>query len=454
MVWAAWAESELRHLLPLLIFAHLAAHTLKAEDTRASNTSPQPAPIEPAADWWHGKWAAGDWNGRRTELEKRGVVFEFTYTAEVRNNTAGGINTNHATEYLQNTNASLDFFTEKFGLYSGGEFFIRYEGVLGEGISTEHVGDTQLLSSIDAKPFNQVSELFYRHSILDDTLHFKIGKQDGTGDFITLKYGTDFTHSAFGCISIVPLPRFHDYALAAVVSYDATDWFSFTTGVYDGSSTGKTTGFDTAFGGPFHEFSILELTFKPKLAADLPTIIHVGTWHQRMDLPVLGSVASPGSAPPTAFRHDLGAYGEFEQLLFNFEEKKPKAEEAAESTDDKKDDAKAETGTERGIAIFGQLSWSPDDRNETPRYFGAGVRAKGVFDARPADVIGAGIASVLFAPRARHLEGKSEESAIEFFYKVQASPFLYFQPDFQYIVKPDGNQRDAVTAGIRFQVVF
>ncbi len=417
-----------------------------AEDTRSSNTSPQPAPIESDTDWWHGRWAAGDWNGHRAELEKKGVVFEFTYTAEVRSNTAGGINTNHATEYVQNTNASLDFFTEKFGLYSGGEFFIRYEGVAGSGISTHHTGDNQLVSNIDAPPFNQISELFYRHSILDDTLHFKIGKQDGTGDFLTLKYATEFNNSSFGCIPTVPIPKFHNYALGAVVSCDATDWFTFTAGVYDGDSTGKTTGFDTAFEHAFHEYSMLELTFKPKLAADLPTIIHVGTWHQRVGLPLPGSMTAPGSGPPhTVFRHDLGAYGEFEQLLFNFEEKKSK---------DATNSEKSEPGTERGIAIVGQVGWSPDDRNETPRYFGAGVRAKGIFDARPADVIGAGIASVLFAPRARHLEGKSEESAIEFFYKVQASQFLYFQPDFQYVVKPDGNERDAVTAGIRFQVVF
>ena len=460
MAWVAVTRVHSRRLRFALLFAVLTAHNLSAEDSRASNVSPVSSPEKTteaaeATDWWHGKWAAGDWGGNREALEKKGVVFEFTYTAEVRDNTAGGINTNHASEYLQNTNASLDFFTEKFGLYSGGEFFVRYEGVLGEGISNEHVGDTQLLSSIDAQPFNQISEFFYRHSILNDTLHFKVGKQDGTGDFLALTYGKDLTHSAYGCISNIPLPRFHNYALAAVVSYDATSWFSFATGVYDGESTGKTTGFDTAFERPFHEFSILELTFKPQLAADLPTIFRVGTWHLRRDIPALGVTPDPGAGPPpVAFRHDLGAYGEFEQLLCGFGKKPEKSSE--EDAEKKEDDTaeKPDPSADRGLSIFGQLSWSPDDRNETPRFFGAGIRAKGIFDARDADVVGAGISSVLFAPRLRHLEGKSQESAIEFFYKVQASPFLFFQPDFQYIVKPDGNHRDAVTGGIRFQIAF
>ena len=419
----------------------------KTPPQRPGETQPLDKPgaaadAEEPHDWWSGKWASGDWNGSRTYLEKRGMVFELTYTGELRSNFAGGTNTNNATKYLEDVNASFDFFTDKFGLYSGGEYYIRFEGVAGKGISDDYVGDVQLLSSIDAHPFNQVSEFFYRHSILDDHLHFKLGKQDGTGDFIALKYGVDFTHSAFGCMSNIPIPRFHNDALAAVVSYQATPWFAFATGVYDDRSTGKTTGFDTTLEKPFHEFSILELTFTPKLIPDLPGWFRIGTWHERRDLPLVGAVVSPtppGRPPhppmttPPAFQHDFGGYFDFDQLVYRF---------SAKPEDD------------RGVGVFGQYSWSPDDRNTTPVYLGGGIRVKGFLDARSADSIGVGFASVIFADALKRTQGKTQETAVEFFYKVQVTPFMFFQPDFQYILKPGGNQRDAVTGGIRFQVAF
>ena len=409
---------------------------LSAADVNSGHAADEAAvaaPIEgSSAPWWEKKWAAGDWNGERSRLEEKGFVFEFTYTGEVRSNFKGGINTADATEYLANVNASVDFFTDKMGLYEGGEYFIRFENVHGKGISATDVGDVQLLSSIDAQPFNQVSECFYRHSLLDNRLHFKIGKQDGTGDFIALKYGADFTHSSYGCMANVPLPRFHNEALGAVASYDALSWFSFGTGVYDSRSTGKTTGFDTAFGRPFHEFSIFEMSFKPNLTPSLPGVYRFGTWHERRDLAEIG-LADPPVPPLRSIKHNFGAYMNFDQLIYKKSEKP-------------EDD--------RGLGIFGQLSWTPDDRNAGARYFGAGVRYKGIFSGRNEDIVGAGITDLIFSERLKRTEGKTSESAIEAFYKVRATPFMWFQPDFQYIVRPGGNGRDAVTGGMRFQIAF
>ena len=184
-----------------------AASALK--EAAQPETTPPP---ENSVPWWEGKYALTDWGGAREDLEKRGIVFDIRYAGELRNNAAGGLNTSHATEYIGDLNVAFDLFTDKFGLYEGGEFYVRFESVEGHGISKRGVGDVRVLSSIDAPEFSQLSRLFY-HSILDDRLRrFKIGKQTAQHS-IAPKYGVDFTHSAFGCISTVPLPRFFVYRL-------------------------------------------------------------------------------------------------------------------------------------------------------------------------------------------------------------------------------------------------
>jgi porin len=409
-------------------------------------------PGEESEAWWNGKYALTDWNGIRTDLAKRGIFFELRYIGELRDNAAGGLSTDSPPKYLGNLNLSFDLFTDKFGLYDGGEFYVRFENDHGQGISTHLVGDVQRLSYIDAPAFSMISELFYRHSILDNRLHFKIGKQDGTGDFIALKYGADFTHSAYGCISNVPLPRFFVYAPAAVVTFDATKWMTFGTGVYDGNFDRHILGLAHPFTHPFREFSIAELDLKPELIEKQPTIIRLGAWHQRINLPLQGAVNPDGSPDlTTRFRHNGGAYCEFEQLVYRTPEKKAEAE-----AEKKEPDLVAPGGPEKpenGLACFAQISYSPDDRNDQPRYFGGGLFYKGTFKGRDDDSVGAGVVDVNFSKRLRG-EGKTHEAAIESFYKVQTTPFSFFQPDFQYIVRPAGHLRNATTVGFRFQIEF
>jgi porin len=48
--------------------------------------------------------------------------------------------------------------------------------------------------------------------------------------------------------------------------------------------------------------------------------------------------------------------------------------------------------------------------------------------------------------------GTNEETVVELFYKVQLTPCTSVQPDLQYIATPSGIHRDALAAGLRFQL--
>ena len=48
--------------------------------------------------------------------------------------------------------------------------------------------------------------------------------------------------------------------------------------------------------------------------------------------------------------------------------------------------------------------------------------------------------------------GTNQESVVELFYRMQLAPHLAIQPDVQYIASPSGIYRDALVAGVRFQL--
>ena len=48
----------------------------------------------------------------------------------------------------------------------------------------------------------------------------------------------------------------------------------------------------------------------------------------------------------------------------------------------------------------------------------------------------------------------TQETAVEWFYRVKATPFISLRPQMSYVVNPGGDGRDALAAGLRFEVNF
>ena len=110
----------------------------------------------------------------------------------------------------------------------------------------------------------------------------------------------------------------------------------------------------------------------------------------------------------------------------------------------------------QGLGAFLQFSWTPGSRNVVDQYYGGGLAYTGLIPERDSDVTGIAVARAIISRRAQDLTGLTHETAIEFFHKVQLTPFLAIQPDIQYIFNPGGDSktRDALAAGIRFIAEF
>ena len=349
-----------------------------------------------------------------------GVAVEYVYTGEVMNNMRGGLNTRKATEYRGNFDLTVTTDLDRLGFFPGGTFFIYGQNGHGRGLTEGHVCDCQTLSNIDAPDFAQVSEYWWERSLGDGPITVRLGKQDTNTEFAVVDLGGDFINSSFGFAPNIPLVTFPDPSAAVVTFFQLTEWLNFKVGVWDGANDGGNWGFS----GTGDVFSIYE--FKAKwglLGGRLPGDYHVGMWHHSAEVEDLGDSSITHSGTH-------GVHMGLDQMVFK---------ETCNQDDD------------QGLGMFLQYGSAPEQYNEHPAYFGAGLVYKGLIRCRDDDIIGLGVAH---APYSNRLPGQTYETEIELFYKAPLTPNITIQPDMQYIANPDGHERDAFVAGMRFEVVL
>jgi porin len=150
----------------------------------------------------------------------------------------------------------------------------------------------------------------------------------------------------------------------------------------------------------------------------------------------------------TGRRGSWGFYGLFDQVLVPF----------------------GRPGSNRGFGVFGSVTVAPDSGiQQLPLFVTAGVSARGVSDARPRDAVSFGVAFGRYSQdlmRAQR-DGRSpatvaavpdHETIVELTYRFDLRRgALFFQPDLQFIHRPDGatiHFKDAVVLGAQLGINF
>ena len=131
---------------------------------------------------------------------------------------------------------------------------------------------------------------------------------------------------------------------------------------------------------------------------------------------------------------DYGVYAVFEQKLYRVG----------------KDD-------DRGIGIFGRVSYSPPDRNLIDRYGDAGIEFIGLDDRRPKDKFGIAAGYAHVSGRAVALDRdfqlangiawplRSSETLLTTVYQYEVRPGITLQPNYQFIHRPGGGATDPLS---------
>lgn len=377
----------------------------------------------------------GNWFGVRDKFEENGFTFELDYASTLSVNTHGGVNTRHAVEHNVDLNAMLTFDTGKLGLWPGGEFFINGEGRYGPSITERHVGSFSYVHNDEMRDLTQVTEYWYRQRLLDDKLWFKLGKMDSWADFNIVEYGLNFFNTSFGGNPLIPLPTSPETALGAVLGLEPCDWLYALAGVYDGEPDGRAWGFETAFHGRDDSVTLFEIGLRPKLkccARDLPGAYRVGGFYASAEHEYIRGDLG-GRLRPRLHRGNSGLYLAFDQLLWK----------ESDAADD-----------EQGLGAFFQFGWTPEAYNPVDEYYGFGFQWTGLLPGRDDDVTGFAFGHAVWSGPAQALWDLHNETALEWFYKVQLTPWMNLQPDLQYFVDPGGTGRDALVFNLRLQISF
>ncbi len=117
-----------------------------------------------------------------------------------------------------------------------------------------------------------------------------------------------------------------------------------------------------------------------------------------------------------------------------------------------------------GLSSFLALSFAPENRNKVTFMAAGGLSYKGLIPSRSGDALAFVAASGLFSndlPRDTGQNGEllpkqDYELLLELNYRIQIAPWIFFEPDVQVIINPDGrsNIDDALVIGFALGVVL
>lgn len=391
------------------------------------------------------KRLSGDWKQTRPRIEACGIFLEAIYTGELASNVSGGIK--KETEYLDNIDILFATDLEKLIGWKGATLFVYGLGNHG-GSPSQHAGDAQTVSNIDATDAWKIYEAWLEQVVFQDRLSVLVGLYDLNSEFDVIEsaglflnsshgIGADYAQSGENGPSIFPTT-----SLAARVKVRPFKHFYIQAAALDGIP-----GYpDVAHGTHVHlgdgDGTLLTLEtawFSGICSEKNPYIIKaaLGAWYYTGTFDDLFLIDSTGQPKKRSGNH--GVYFLLDQTLY-YEKKDP----------------------DQKLTAFFRYGIAESNVNRFNYYIGGGLTYTGLIPNRDADQLGLAIASAhnggkyQRAQRQAATPVKNSETVVELTYRIQATPWLSLQPDIQYVFNPDTDRTldNALVTFIRFEVIF
>jgi len=380
-------------------------------------------------------------------FEKIGVKFAVTYVNETLANLTGGLRQGAIYEGRFNFAVDVDF--EKLAQQRGLSFHANVFQIHGQGLSRDYVGNLLVVSGIEAQSTTRLYEAWFEQKFAGDRVALRAGQLAADAEFINASYAGIFINSTFGWPAMMALdlpsggPAPPLATPGARLRVKLSDHVTFLAAIFNGDPAGP--GSDEAqsrnrYGLNFRvtdpPFGISELQYSyggGKHATVLPGTVKLGVWghagsfaDQRISANGLSLADPAASAVAAQHRGNFGAYGVFEQALYQF------------------------GANDRDIGLFARVSASPSDRNLVDLYADGGLTFNGPFDARPDDKFGLSAAFARISPAARALDQdyalftglpraiRDYEAVFAATYWANIRDGWVIHPSVQYVLHPGG----------------
>jgi porin len=392
------------------------------------------------------QWMFGDWNGQRTELQKKGYDFSFGYTGEMATLLDAKKSSDHGTEYADQFALGAHLDLEKIAGWKDTEAQITVTQRNGRNLSnTSDALNGHLSSAQEVWGRGQtwrLTDFWIKKKFLDQKLDVKVGRFGEGEDFNS--FDCDFQNLAL-CGSQVGNwvgDQWYNWPVsqwAARVKYNIRPDVFAQVGVYEYNpenlERGK--GWNLSTDGSHGSIIPAEVVWSPKIGASkLPGEYRAGYYYSTADADVINTSVKQQD-------HHQGGWVVAKQQLTAH-----------------KDDAS------RGLSGFVNITVHDSDTNNVSNMQNIGLVYKGAFDARPKDEIAIGLGRISInddvndariannTVDARGLQ--SEEYDAEIYYGFHATNWLTIRPNVQYVhhVGAYKNGENAWIGGIKFNTAF
>jgi porin len=349
--------------------------------------------------------------GERDSVHVRLLQPEFYYAGDIAHNFSGGIK--KGTAYLGLVQLMLTV-----NPWKNGSFYLNLANTHGNEPSANYLGDSQFASNIEAGNHTYVQELWYRQNLRKAEI--TVGLQDVNVEFAFTPFGGLYNNSSFGVIPTiscnVPAPIFPLTSVGISSKWRLSGKTTLLAALYDGMpkdfrNNPHNLNWDISKKDGVLLFAEVQRTIK---AGHLSGILKGGLYfHEHFT-----------AAYDSIYPDNNGFYFMGDQELWH------------------------QHGGNRSLGFFVHLGYCPKEFSTNSYYTGFGLNCTGIFSRQGKDMAGLGIAHA-------KLYNRANETAIELTYELQPLPFLFIQPDIQYIINPSGiNQKlnNCFAAFLRFEV--
>jgi porin len=407
-------------------------------------------------------------------VQKQGLKFSVTYIGEVLGNRSGGLK--QSALYEDRINLAVDADLEQLMGLKQLTFHANVFQIDAGGLSRGALFNFLVVSGIEALPTTRLYEIWFEQK-LGSKFALRAGQLAADTEFMTAKYSDVFTNASLGWPAILSLnlpsggPSPPLATLGTRLRADVSDNLTLIGAVFDGDAAGPGPddpqlrdryGVNFRVNDPPLVLGEAQFLWNGKKGdPGLDGKFKLGAWRhfgmftdERFGAAGI-SLASAAGSTPANHSGDYGMYSVIEQKVYRV------------GDDD-----------DRGIGVFGRISYCPPDRNLIDLYADAGVEFIGLDDRRPKDKFGIAGGYARVSSNVRALDGDFQqmfgpvwpvrrfESLLTAVYQYEVKPGWTLQPNVQYITHPGGGAtnplgstlgrilKDAAVFGLRTVLKF